>query len=91
MKKEYNIKITTVKNLENICGNQDLAAMLSNFDGRIYHVVEEGGQRFIDGNTMASGNSLETDITNMILLIVDHHSIAYDQKPYFKVDIIEKK
>ena len=57
-------------------------------NGRIYTIVDSDDTRTIDGQQVPIGNSVEMDITNMVLRKNGYSSLRFDERPFYSVEVV---
>ena len=68
--------------------SEELRCILEHQDRRVYTVVDNDG-RTIDGQPVPSGNSIEVDITNIVLLKNYRPSLSFNAKPFYSIEYID--
>lgn len=70
--------------------NEELKHILEHQDKRTYTVVDIDGMRTIDGQSVPSGNSIEVDITNIVLIKNGFTPLSFDAKPFYSIKPIDQ-
>lgn len=66
--------------------SKELKHILEHQNGRTYTVVDINGMRTIDGQSAPSGNSIEEDITNIVLLKNGYSSLSFGEMPFYFIE-----
>lgn len=87
--KQFRVRAILDASLADKC-KDELKRILESQDKRIYTVTEDGsGNRLIDDQKLPSGNSIEEDITNLVLIKNGFGSLSPTDEPFYFVEIAD--
>lgn len=66
--------------------SEELKHILECQNGRTYTIVDIDGMRTIDSQSVPSGNSIEEDITNIVLLKNGYSSLSFGEMPFYSIE-----